>query len=161
MGRQVAIDTNILIHEIKNIRDGKPTDVLSRHPVVIPVAVLGEFLCGFENEKAKPEDRELFENLLENELLSVAPFYTSKAEEWARIRTSYFPGTGRKKDSTDLFIAAHVIALEVPLISEDDEKEKIFRQLMIAGELEWYGLSDVIDGKIPEVHENEEPEDDE
>ncbi|MBI4569259.1 MAG: type II toxin-antitoxin system VapC family toxin [Planctomycetes bacterium] len=152
MERAVVIDTNVLIREIREVQAGRAPAVLSRHPVILPVAAFAEFLCGLENGRAPPDDRRIVAQLLESETCDLEPFDALDAASWARIRASYFPKGGRAKDATDLFIVAQAVSLQAPFISDNDES--LFRQLQAAGEIEWYRVDDVIAGRIaPETND--------
>ena len=113
------LDTNICIYLMKH----QPPEVRERFAacfvgdVVISAVTLAELEFGIArlSPASQAANRTALDSLLED--IPVAPFEAKAARAYGPIRAAY---KDRSRDAMDKLIASHAIALEVPLVTNNE-----------------------------------------
>ena len=119
MKPKYMLDTNICIYLMKH----QPPEVRERFAacfvgdVVISAVTLAELEFGIacSSPASQAANRSAIDSLLEDIL--VAPFEAQAAKVYGPIRAAY---KDRSRDAMDKLIASHAIALEVPLVTNNE-----------------------------------------
>jgi len=108
------LDTNTCIHARKRPHGFKPR--LPLHECGISIIVLGELEWGVAQSRRVEENRAALRALLG--AVKVVDVDAEVAREYGRLR-AHLRSTGRPIGPNDLWIAAHALALDVPLITHN------------------------------------------
>jgi tRNA(fMet)-specific endonuclease VapC len=112
------LDTNILIY----IRQRRPPEVLRKFARLQPgeaalsVVTYGELLYGAERVEDKAAARAMLEELIS--LIPVLPLPVNSGVAYGRIR-AFLSSKGQLIGNNDLWIAAHAVASELPLVTNN------------------------------------------
>lgn len=124
------LDTNILIF----IRQARPPHVVARFgtlrsgEAVLSVITYGELLFGLEKAQNKASARRVLSELLS--LIPVLPLPPSAGEAYGRVR-GVLASKGQLIGNNDLWIAAHAIALDLTLVTNNVREFERVPDLMI------------------------------
>jgi len=112
------LDTNILIY----IRQARPSHVvarfgaLQRGEAVLSVITYGELLFGLEKAPDKASAQRVLSELLS--LIQIVPLPLRAGEVYGRVRAA-LASKGQMIGNNDLWIAAHAIATDLTLVTNN------------------------------------------
>lgn len=117
---QYLLDTNMLIAAIKAREPvRKKLELIDASSILISPVVLGELLTGVEKSQRKAANRERLVAVLEG--LRMVELEPQVAVQYGQIR-ALFEANGTPIGANDLWIAAHALALDAVLVT-DNERE--------------------------------------
>jgi tRNA(fMet)-specific endonuclease VapC len=115
------LDTDTFVY----IRRGRPAvaqrrfDQLRPGEAVISVISLGELIYGIERKKTEPAALQRLEEL--TQIIPALPLYSEMASIYGAIR-AHLSGRGEVIGANDLWIAAHALALNLTLVTNNERE---------------------------------------